>query len=126
MTPCLALGGTMGLTPLGLSLRLGHHARQKGLMKSSTSFQNYLLQPGLRYEQDACRAAGEAQRGAWPKSLRFSSNLPGKGPGVGISVSQVMLRCIQKASHPLMHVLLEGGEPTACTTVLPGDQKSER
>lgn len=108
----------MGLTQLGLSLRLGHHARQKGLMKSSTSFQNYLLQPGLRYEQDACRAAGEAQRGAWPRSQRFSSSLPGKGPGVGISVSQVMLRCT--------HVLLEGGEPTASTTVLPGDQKSER
>ena len=115
----------MGLTQLGLSLRLGHHARQKGLMKSSTSFQNYLLQPGLRYEQDACRAAG-AQRGAWPRSQRFSSSLPGKGPGVGISVSQVMLRCMQKASHPLTHVLLEGGEPTASTTVLPGDQKSER
>lgn len=123
--PCLALGGTVGLTQLGLSLRLGHHARQKGLMKSSTSFQNYLLQADLRYEQDACSAAGEAQRGACPRSQRFSSNLPGEGPGVRISVSQVMLRCVQKASHPLTRGLLEGEEPTASTTVLPGDQKSE-
>lgn len=117
----------MGLTQLGLSLSLGHRARQKGLIKSSTSFQNYLLQPDL----DNCETHVECLeklRGAPVPIVSASHRIcQGRGPGVRISVSQVMLRCIQKASHPLMRVLLEGDEPTASATVLfPRDQKSER